>query len=168
MAFWACSQNCVTLRQVVRKRQDLTNMAVGVRELSASPSGNLWIQQFQQTHWALLRSLDSKTSRNHCAPNTCPCSPPTHPVTCIATEKLLFVTHEIFQAEKRSQKTLSELSFLVVTFFKRILCCYYSTKNVNNSLQKLYCILYLHICKCILALYISVFYLKTSLLTHLT
>lgn len=62
----------VTLRRLSRRNQRwdffflfffFTNRAVCAGELSASPSGNLRIQSFQQTHWALLRSLDCQTTQ---------------------------------------------------------------------------------------------------------
>lgn len=131
MAVWACSQNCVwvALRQVVRKRQDLTNVAVGVRELSATPSGNLRIQQFQQTHWALLRSLDSKTSRNHCALNTCPCSPPTHPITCFATESSCLSHTRCFKLRNGVGTESQNRLFQILYFFVRMLLCFHSAKD---------------------------------------
>ena len=69
--------------------------AVCVGELSASPSGNLRTQ-FQQSHRALLRSLDCQTPGNHCAPSTCPHSPPPHPVTCVAYVEVWISNDSIF------------------------------------------------------------------------
>lgn len=74
-----------------------TNRAVCAGELSASPSGNLRIQSFQQTHWALLRSLDCQTTQQPgCSKPLFTLFPPPQPITCIA-HKWLGISQQLRQ-----------------------------------------------------------------------